>query len=621
MDLWRKSSLGHLAQVLGPNFIDRDVMTARVQYRGDTRVEWASYAPGTEQIAEAFVAGINAWVFRARARLPDEFVLAGWIPDLWTKDDLLNRTDAFLSSGDAELESFRAQVIADVGRQRADALFPSLARREPWPVSDLAAAGRAVGDALRRAGAAPYFAGFAAPFAGSNVWAVPTSRSKSGAPVLAADPHRALTSPSPRYLIHLKAPGWNVIGATSPWLPGVVMGHNERVAWGMASHHLNTQTITVEQFGDADVPRVEVVKDQLFVKSEGPFAFERQYTKHGVVIATDRGHHLVFTLGWSGFEPGAASELGAVALDRADSIADLQAAIANWKMPTVDVVYADRSTVGQQTSGTTAPQRGASSSSIPIAANENVPRTNRIRMLVSARSTFTIDDVKAQQHDVLAWNAEQLVPRLRGLRAPDAEVERARRRLVDWDRRVAADSATAALYVLWERATWRLLTERRLPSSLVEGYLRRVPFDVAVALRAKDDELLDALATAARQASENPESGRSRPLFRHPLAITQAARRRFDVGPFTVDGYESTVMAFSTGADVDVGPSFRQIVSVADWDDSVATNAPGQSEWTSSSHFADLSRIWAAGAYFPLAFSDRAVRANAESTLILQPIR
>src|SRR5580765_5015032 len=246
IDLWRRSVQGRLAQVLGPNFIDRDVMTARVQYHGDKAVEWNSYAAGTSDIADAFVAGVNAWVFRARAHLPDEFVLAGWIPDLWTKDDLLNRTDAFLASGGAELEAFRAQLIAEVGELRANALMPSLATGRPWPVTDLAAAGRVVADALHRAGASPYFAGFAAPLAGSNVWAIPAERSATGAPILAADPHRPLTSPSLRYLVHLKAPGWNVIGATSPWLPGVVMGHNEHVAWVMAAHPVSTQDIRVE---------------------------------------------------------------------------------------------------------------------------------------------------------------------------------------------------------------------------------------------------------------------------------------------------------------------------------------------------------------------------------------
>ena len=621
MDLWRKASLGRLAQALGPNFIDRDVMTARVQYRGDVDVDWASYGQGAARIADAFVAGVNAWVFRARAHLPDEFILAGWIPDLWNKDDLLNRTDAFLSSGDAELESFRAQLIAEVGQRRADALLPSMASRASWPVADLAAAGRAVGEALRRAGAPPYFAGFAAPFAGSNAWVIPARRSTSGAPLLAADPHRPLTVPALRYLVHLRAPGWNVIGATSPWLPGVAIGHNESVAWGMAAHPANTETISVEHIDPADPQAVDTVKEQLFVKNEGRFVFERQTTRHGVVIATDHEHHLVFTLDWAGFHPGSAAELGALTLDQAKSLPVLRAAIANWNMPVVDVVYADRLMVGQMTSGASVSRGSSPANPVPLAANGDVPRTNRLRELLAGTRTFTIDDLKQQQHDVLSWNAAQLLTRLSALRASDPDVENARRQLVAWDRRVTFDSAPGALYVLWERELRTRLAEQRLPRTLVDAYLRHVPFDVSEALKATNAVLLDALSVAVQNASADPENGRSHPLFQHPLAIARAARGRFNVGPFTLGGYESTVMPFSRQRDMDIGPSFREILNPANWDSSVAINAPGQSEWTNSPHYSDLAKLWAAGEYFPLSFSEHAIQENADTTLVLRPIK
>ena len=612
MDLWRRAAKGRLAQVLGSNFIDRDVMTARLQYHGDLDAEWASYASGTKGIAEAFVTGINAWVVRARAQLPDEFVLAGWIPDLWTPNDLLTRTDAFLASGDADLQAFRAQLIAESGVHRADELIPALAGRAPWAVDDLGAAGRAVTEALRRAGAAPYFAGFAAPFSGSNSWAIPSSRSASGAPLIASDPHRPLTSPALRYLIHLKAPGWNVIGATSPWLPGVVIGHNERVAWGMAAYPVRTEDIRVEPLHDA-----VVVNDTLAVKRSKPFAFDRAYTPHGVVIASDRGHELVFTLGWAGFEVGAAPELGALAIDRARSIGELREAVTKWKMPVVDVVYADAAGVGHQISGQYGERPPAQApGSIPIAANEDLARTNRLTQMLRGSSKYTIDDVKRQQHDVTSWNAEELVRRLAALHAPDAIVEKARAQLVAWDRRVTADSPAAALYVRWERALWRRLAEARVPPTLVDAYLSHVPFDLTQALKGRDADLLASLASAAADAGDANDGGA---MFQHPLAITKAARARFDVGPFRPGGYANTVMSFSQKPNVDVGPSFRQIVDVGNWDRSVATSAPGQSEWTRSPHFADLAKLWAAGEYFQLSFSDRAVQQNAESRLVLQP--
>jgi penicillin amidase len=108
--------------------------------------------------------------------------------------------------------------------------------------------------------------------------------------------------------------------------------------------------------------------------------------------------------------------------------------------------------------------------------------------------------------------------------------------------------------------------------------------------------------------------------FKHPLAITAATRRRFNAGPFQPGGYVDTVMSFSTKSNVDIGASFRQILDVAGWDRSIATNAPGQSEWARSPHFSDLVKLWASGEYFPLAFSEKAIQQNAESTLTIAPL-
>ena len=106
MDLWRRSVQGRLSEVLGPNFVERDAMTRRIQYRGNPDAEWASYGADTQSIAAAFVRGVNAWVALARERPPEEFVLAGWKPEPWSPEDLLNRTDAFVASGGALEESF-----------------------------------------------------------------------------------------------------------------------------------------------------------------------------------------------------------------------------------------------------------------------------------------------------------------------------------------------------------------------------------------------------------------------------------------------------------------------------------------------------------------------------------
>lgn len=607
IDLWRRSVQGRLSQVLGPNFIDRDAMTRRVQYHGDLDAEWASYGPDARAIAEAFVTGINAWVVRARAELPDEFRLAGFRPELWTPDDLLNRTDAFLASGDASMEAFRGELAGVAGDQRAAALLPGDRPRDLPKDIDLQQVGQVLEDALRRVGTTPFFSGFAAPFAASNAWALAASRSATGAPMLASDPHRPLTNPSLRYLIHLRAPGWNVIGATSPWLPGIAIGHNARVAWGMAAAADNTQDIFVEPAG-AVVARA---KDPIVVKGEAkPVAFEREYTRNGVVIASDRQRKLVFTLRWRGFEAGNAAELGALRLDRASSVVELRDAIAGWKMPPAEFVYADAAGIG-------------SAAPFVVAANANPARIGRLKELLGGDRKFTIEDVKAQQHDVTAWNAQQLVPRLADVRSTDPQVEQVRQHLLTWDRRVTAESEPAARYMAFERALWRMIAETRVPAAILDDYLGHTQFSVDDAMRAGNAMLLAALAAASDAGSSSSIASapafRSGVTFKHPLALTQAARGRFNVGPFLIGGYADTVLSMTSRSNVDVGPSFRQILDLGDWDRSVATNAPGQSEWPASPHFSDLATLWAAKEYFPLAFSDDAIQQNAESTFTLRP--
>ena len=693
IDLWRRSVQGRLSEVLGANFIERDAMTRRMQYHGDLRAEWDSYGPDAEAIATAFVGGINAWVDIASARLPEEFGLAGWRPEHWKPEDLLNRTDAFVASANAADEVFHARLVAGLGARRAEALLEAAASgplRVPNGL-DVNAITYVVSDALRAVGAAPVFSGLAAPITtsrltsdasvglvGSNAWAVSASRSATGTPLLAADPHGTLDHPSARYLVHLNAPGWHVIGAAAPWLPGVVIGHNERFAWAMTSRAGDVQDLYAEKVNPANPHQVERAgrwtettrtTDPILVKRrEKPFPFEREFTAHGVIIAADRARHLAFTVRWTGFEPGAGG-LAVLAVNRAASVDAFRQAITRWKLPVATFVYATTDgVIGTQAAGLL-PIRPGWSGALPVpgwtganewqnlasshatqqpnepargyvlSANDSVARTQRIEAVLSARRSFAVDDFRALQHDTLAWNALQLVPLLEPLRSERADVEDARMRLLTWDRRISADSTEATLYLLWERSLLRGLARSRLDSSLVDDFVVReaallVPVITGAhrnwfdgnPRRTRDALLLTALVDAvdaahAQQADRIPRWGALHSaLFRHPLAIGTAARARFNVGPFERAGYAETVMA-TGGVDFEqrTGASFRMIVDAGDWDRSIASNAPGQSGAAGSRHFSDLARPWAAGEYFPLSFSERIVLEHAETILTLTP--
>src|SRR5262249_33664115 len=157
MDLWRRSVQGRLAEVLGPNFAERDAMTRRIQARVDPASEWAAYGPEASAIAAAFVRGINTYLASVRTPLPEPFGLAGWTPALWSADDLLNRTDAFTEGADALEEVLRARLVDALGPSRATGMFPGDPIARPPRGLDAGALSPVVGDAIRSIGAPPFF--------------------------------------------------------------------------------------------------------------------------------------------------------------------------------------------------------------------------------------------------------------------------------------------------------------------------------------------------------------------------------------------------------------------------------------------------------------------------------
>jgi penicillin amidase len=669
MDLWRRSVQGRLSEVLGANFVERDGMTRRIQYRGDPAIEWASYGPDVKAIATAFTNGINAWIRIAHDPLPEEFTLAGWAPELWRPEDLLNRTDAFVASGDAIDEVFRARLVAAVGSRRAGELLEMRSSLVAPAGLEMTAISPVVADLIRRVGTPPFIMGLAVSVGGSNAWAV--ARGDTGSALVANDPHRVLEHPSMRYLVHLQAPGWNVIGATAPWLPGVAIGHNDRVAWGMTAAPADTQDVYVEKLNPANPRQVlddgrwvdmVVEKDSIRVKGHAqPFEYEYRYTRHGVVFGLDRERNLAYAVRWSGFEPGTAGELGALAIGRASSAGEFRDALRYWKMPAADFVYADTDRqIGRQRA-VLLPQRGGWSGALPVpghegryewsgwtaferlpfelnparafvySANDSRARSNRVIELLPAAATRSVEGFKRLQHDVTAWNAQQLVPLLARLEADRSDVEELRQRMLKWDRRIIPDSPEANSYLRWESALLRNLALRRLPGALVDGFVSRgtsllVPalvapsriwFDGAVQRR-RDELLLQSLAEARDIA---PDTGSQRVVtFAHPLGLNDPTRRRFNVGPFRIPGYNETIFATTfSPSGRHIAPSLRVVMDAGDWDRSVATNAPGQSGSPASPHFRDLAALWAAAEYFPLSFSDQAVQENTEATLVLRP--
>lgn len=360
MEMWRRAGEGRLAEVLGPAMVERDRLARLLLYRGDPALEWASYAPDAREIVGAFVQGVNARIREVRNNPPIEFTLLGFLPEPWDSTVPLQRLGALAMTDNALEEVRRAVLLTALGRARTEALLPTDPPRRLDPVPGLDLRGITTGSL----GAAS--AGSTIPLErleGSNNWVVSGSRTRSGKPLLANDPHRSVSLPSLRYLTHLVGPGWNVIGAGEPGVPGVAGGHNGRVGFGFTIVGMDQQDVYVERLAvcpgfrrgraarEGTAPRctwhegrwvpLKTVPDTIRVKGEPSRAIRLEFSHHGPLVGEDSARGRGFALRFVGSEPGTAGYLAQLSLDRAQDWNGFREAAARWKLPTENLVYAD----------------------------------------------------------------------------------------------------------------------------------------------------------------------------------------------------------------------------------------------------------------------------------------
>lgn len=530
LEIWRRTGEGRLAEIAGPEAVERDRFARLLRYRGDLAAEYASYAPDAKRILEAFVRGVNAAIAASRDRLPIEFQLAGVRPEPWTPEVCLNRLAAFGMTINSSQEVLRAKLGTDLGWQLADELMPA---EPPRPLQAQPHAGLEGVDekilSLPRSTNVPLH--FQAAANGSNNWVVDGTLSATGRPLLANDPHRELSLPSLRYLVHLVAPGWNVIGAGEPALPGVAAGHNDRAAFGFTIAMIDQQDLYVEETNPANPDEVRfqrrwepmrVVRESIAVKGREPVAAELKFTRHGPVIHEDRERHRAYVLRWVGSEPGTAGYLASLSLDRARNWPDFRKALERWKVPSENLVYADvDGNIGWQVAGLT-PVRKGWAGLLPVpgageyewqgflpaaelpsafnparhflatANNDILPpgyphelgydwgdptRALRIAEVLGAGGKFTVANFERLQYEEVSPVARALVKILGEARSASPELRPWVDRLEAWDGSVAKGSAAAALYEIWAAKLGPAVLKARVPEKwlpIVAGRLEQV---------------------------------------------------------------------------------------------------------------------------------------------------
>ncbi|WP_245587702.1 penicillin acylase family protein [Calidithermus chliarophilus] len=688
IDLQRHIGAGRLSELFGSATLAQDkFMRTLGLYRAAERT-YEGLSPEGKAVVEAYRQGINSYL-ASDPPLPLEYRVQGLKPRPWSAADVLvwAKVMAFDLSGNWRYELGRyARARQGMSVARMNELLP------PYP-GDEAAIERSADAAqvqrlgrleLREQALLSYVRGLPAGLlpaerdlrTASNNWAVAGSRTRTGAPLLANDPHLGLSVPSPWYLVHLEAPGYNVIGASVAGLPGVVIGRNPHVAWGVTAMGADVQDLYVLRpigkgywYGGRVVPFAER-KEVIRVRGGKDVELVVRESVYGPVLNDLVGEagKTPVALRWVGLEPGDRTLEAVVKLGRVRDWQQFKEALADYAVPTQNFVYADREgNIGQLSAGRFPLRQPGHVGALPVAgtgeydwrgwvapaewpqhynpaqgfvatANNKVLepgyphlltvdweqpyRVERIRQLLSRPQKFGLEDMQAMQLDTRSLLVEQFRPSIARLPLSSPEAKAWRQRLLAWDGDMRPELQEPTVFNAWYSEL------SRLPSREIGLEFWDQPRYLLRALEHGDPNCpgRDCLAYAA-QAFERTllRLGRQVPRwgdahaarFTHSI-LTHTPLRFISDRTLPQGGDNYTLERASYDPQTlrtNGGATYRQIVDLANPENSLFMLPTGQSAHLFSPHYSDLLPLWKENRYLPMKTRDYPV----VQTLVLEP--
>ena len=698
IDVWRRRGLGELSAVFGKQYIQQDRANRLFLYRGDMYREWLSYGSDAKRIATAFANGVNAYIDYLDAnpeKLPIEFSILDYRPAKWNAEDIVRiRSHGLWRNVSNELN--RALILCDHGKAAANLwkkLEPSWETIIPSGFNacdfspDILDVYELAKEPVRFDKNSQYssqlFNVWIQESLGSNNWVVAPSRSASNSAILANDPHRGHAVPSLRYIAHLNAPGLNVIGAGEPSLPGISIGHNENIAFGLTIfaidqedlyyYEINPLKPNVYRYRQHDEEILsfnEVIK----VRDAESVTVKLEFTRHGPIVKREKNRIYAVRAAW--LEPGMAPYFGSVEYMRAKNWREFVSALNRWGAPAENQVYADiNGNIGYKPAGLF-PRRNNFDGLLPVSGHGayewegffdmdvlpvqynpvkgfihtanamNLPsdypidlyrvgfewsapwRHRRIEEILNQQKNHTFSDSIALQRDYQSVLARKIVNFL-----PKNTLNEAKKLFENWDGKMDLESSAAALYAVWYH--------RHLVPTLIESLfgstsiIKTLDTYSVLDLIQKNkyqslinETLIKAIVECRQLMGEEINQWRWGDLhqiqFIHPL-LNQTNNSiqeimKFKSYPRGGTGNTTNNTGFSPDDFlVRSGASWRFVVDTQDWDNARMTSAPGQSGDPRSKYYDNLLEGWANEKSFPLYFSRESIDENTDFIIHLTP--
>jgi len=535
MEMFRRAARGKLSEMIGKDGIEVDKYARTMSYERIGKGDWEVFEqdPGLRNLIKYYCDGVNAFIQQAGAKKkPVEFALIGFEPAPWEPVDVLSfsRMMVSLLTWGWYDEVIRGKLLSYVGPEAAAELDNTYPKENPVTLPKGIEFNQLDLSDLLRPDKGPYMPNFS----GSNAWTVSGTRTITGKPYLCNDPHLSLKNPGIWYENHLHCPELHVTGVSIPALPMCLIGHNEKIGWGITLSFTDIEDIFVETFTDDSCRQYlhnGMVKDTIVheeviqVKGEKePCIFKVFETVHGPVISDiiDEGHHRL-SLCSQALKPGKVLE-GWFRINQAQNWSEFTEGVSFITAPGLNICYADvDGNIGYYNSGQN-PVKTKQTAAVPMPGTgehdwkafvpfkemphalnpeqgyigtcnhkiepDDYPhflgdiymngyRANRLKELFSKKEKLGPDDFLAMQTDFYCVPGKQFADLFREIAFDSAEHQQLADKLLAWDGFLHANEIEGTLYKVTKHFVVKRLYEAGIPDKkLVAALMGKGSHDI-----------------------------------------------------------------------------------------------------------------------------------------------